>query len=99
MYLRCKRRFRDRKEYRDWNNVEAEHCAEGQDVQRLVLYLGEINDHQRERWCRVIEAFDEDLRQHTQLALFPVHREVPAHTQDYNVHVPPAAMQLHRLRQ
>jgi hypothetical protein len=28
-------------------------------VQRQVLYLGEINDSQRESWCRVIEAFDE----------------------------------------
>jgi hypothetical protein len=28
-------------------------------VQRPILYLGEINDGQREAWCRQIEAFDE----------------------------------------
>jgi hypothetical protein len=28
-------------------------------VQRQVLYLGEINDGQREAWCQLIEAFDE----------------------------------------
>jgi hypothetical protein len=33
-------------------------AAFGKIVQRRVLYLGEINDSQREAWCRVIEAFD-----------------------------------------
>jgi hypothetical protein len=28
-------------------------------VQRPILYLGEINDGQREAWCRQIEAFDD----------------------------------------
>jgi hypothetical protein len=35
-------------------------------VQRQVLYLGEINDSQRETWCRVIEAFDEDTQRRMQ---------------------------------
>jgi hypothetical protein len=30
-----------------------------------VLYLGEINDSQRESWCEVIEAFDEATGQTT----------------------------------
>jgi hypothetical protein len=38
---------------------------------------GEINDSQREAWCRVIEAFDEQTQQRTQLALFPAERELP----------------------
>ena len=29
----------------------------GKVVQRPVLYLGEINDSQRDAWCRVIEAW------------------------------------------
>jgi len=64
-----------------------------------VLYLGEINDSQREAWCRVIEAFDEDAQRHTQLALFPAHREVPEHAKGYGVKVRLEAMQLHRPRQ
>jgi transposase len=68
-------------------------------VQRHVLYLGEINDSQRESWCRVIEAFDEDQNKPTQLALFPAQREVPEHAKGYGVKVRLEAMQLHRARQ
>ena len=60
MFLRCNRRFKDGKEHRYWNIVESKRCAGGRVVQRQVLYLGEINDSQREAWCRVIEAFDEE---------------------------------------
>ena len=99
MYLRCNRRFKDGKEHCYWNIVEAKRCAEGRVVQRQVLYLGEINDSQREAWCRVIEAFDEDTQRRTQLALFPAHREVPEHARGYGVKVRLEAMQLHRPRQ
>ena len=68
-------------------------------VQRQVLYLGEINDSQREAWCRVVEAFDEDTQQRTQLALFPAQREVPEHAKAYGVQVRLEAMQLYRPRQ
>ena len=81
MYLRCNRRFKDGKEHCHWYIVEAKRCADGTVVQRQVLYLGEINDSQREGWCRVIEAFDEDTQQCTQIALFPAHREAPDHAQ------------------
>ncbi len=99
MYLRCNRRFKDGKEHCYWNIVEAKRCADGRVVQRQVLYLGEINDSQREAWCRVIEAFDEGTQRRTQLALFPAHREVPEHAQGYGVQVRLDAMQLHRPRQ
>jgi hypothetical protein len=59
MYLRCNRRIKDGKEHCYWNIVESKRCAGGRVVQRQVLYLGEINDSQREAWCRVVEAFDE----------------------------------------
>ena len=99
MYLRCNRRFKDGKEHCYWNIVEAKRCSDGRVVQRQVLYLGEINDSQREGWCRVIEAFDEDTQRHRQLALFPAEREVPEHAKGYGVKVRLDAIQLHRPRQ
>jgi len=99
MYLRCNRRIKDGKEHRYWNIVESKRCAGGKIVQRQVLYLGEINDSQREAWCEVIEAFDEGTHRATQLALFPAERVVPEHAKDYGVQVRLKAMQLHRPRQ
>jgi transposase len=99
MYLRCNRRVKDGKEHRYWNIVESKRCAGGKVVQRQVLYLGEINDSQRESWCRVIEAFDEKTQQRTQLALFPAEKELPEHAEGYGVQVRLEAMELHRPRQ
>jgi transposase len=99
MYLRCNRRLKDGKEHRYWNIVESKRCAGGNVVQRNVLYLGEINDSQREAWCEVIEAFDEGTKQPTQLALFPAERAVPDHARGYGVQVRLDRMQLHRPRQ
>ena len=99
MYLRCNRRIKDGKEHRYWNIVESKRCAGGKVVQRQVLYLGEINGSQREAWCRVIEAFDEQSQQRTQLALFPADGELPEHAQAYGVQVRLEAMELHRPRQ
>jgi hypothetical protein len=50
MYLRRNRRLKDGKEHFYWNVVESKRCAGGKVVQRQVLYLGEINDSQREAW-------------------------------------------------
>jgi transposase len=99
MYLRCNRRFKDGKEHRYWNIVESKRCAGGKVVQRQVLYLGEINDSQREAWCRVIEAFDEQSQQRTQLALFPAQGEVPEYARDYAIQVRLDRMELHWPRQ
>ena len=79
--------------------MDAKRCTDGRVVQRQVLYLGEINDSQREGWRRVIEAFDEDTQRHRQLALFPAGREVPEHAKAYGVQVQREAMELHRPRQ
>ena len=99
MYLRCNSRLKDGKQHRYWNIVESKRCAGGKVVQRQVLYLGEINDSQREAWCRVIEAFDEQTHQRTQLALFPAPEEVPEYARDYGVQVRLDRMELHRPRQ
>ncbi len=79
MFLRCNRRFKNGKEHRYWSIVESRRCVGGKVVQRPVLYLGEINDSQRESWCRVIEGFDEQRERTLPLALFPADRELPAH--------------------
>jgi transposase len=99
MYLRCNRRLKDGKQHCYWNIVESKRCAGGKVVQRQVLYLGEINDNQREAWCRVIEAFDEDTQQSRQLALFPADRALPDYARGLGVQVRLNAMQLHRPRQ
>jgi transposase len=99
MYLRCNRRLKDGKEHRYWNIVESKRCDGGRVVQRQVLYLGEINDSQREAWCRIIEAFDEEKQVSTQVALFPAHREVPDSVRGYGVQVRLEGMELHRPRQ
>lgn len=99
MYLRSTRRLKDGKEHRYWSIVESKRCAGGKVVQRPVLYLGEINDSQRESWFRVIDAFDEDSRGPRQVALFPAERAVPDHAQGYGVQVRLDQMQLHRPRQ
>jgi hypothetical protein len=99
MYLRCNRRLKDGKEHRYWNIVESKRCVGGKVVQRNLLYLGEINDSQREAWCEVIDAFDEGTQQSTQLALFPAERAVPDHARSYGVQVRLNEMQLHRPRQ
>jgi Transposase DDE domain len=99
MFLRFNRRRKDGKEHRYWNIVENKRCAGGKVVQRQVLYLGEINDGQREAWCQTIDAFDEESQRHRQLALFPADREVPACADGHGVQVWLDAMELHRPRQ
>jgi Transposase DDE domain len=99
MFLRFNRRFKDGKEHRYWNIVESRRCASGKVVQRQVLYLGEINDSQREAWCRLIEAFDEDEERYRQLALFAADRAIPEHAKAYGVQVRLDALTLRRPRQ
>ena len=47
----------------------------------------------------MIEAFDEEAQQPTQLALFPADRPLPEHAEDHGVQIRLGAMQLHRPRQ
>ncbi|MDA1069356.1 MAG: IS1634 family transposase, partial [Verrucomicrobia bacterium] len=99
MFLRYTRRKKDGKEHRYWSIVENRRCEGGKVVQRPVLYLGEINDSQREAWCRVIEGFDEDEGQPRQMALFSWDRSIPAHALDYGIGVRLRDFSLHRPRQ
>ena len=77
MFVRCKKRFKDGKEYRYWSVVENVRVRGGRVVQRHVLYLGEINDSQHAAWCRSIEVVEGKSRSR-QMALFPEDREAPA---------------------
>ncbi len=99
MFLKCNRRRKDGKEHRYWSIVESKRCRGGKFVQRHVLYLGEINDSQREAWCRVIEGFDEEKERTRPLALYPSDREVPEHAASYGAQVRLAEMELRRPRQ
>ena len=82
MYLKCNRRVKDGKEHRYWSIMENRRCAGGRMVQRPVLYLGEINDSQREAWIRSIEVFDEDHSRQDKLALFASDRPIPTSAVD-----------------
>jgi len=76
MFLRCTRRKKDGKEHRYWNVVENRRVSGGRVVQRQVLYLGEINDSQREAWRKTIEVFEDGSATPRTMALFPEDRAV-----------------------
>jgi transposase len=99
MFLKCHPRLKDGKEHRYWSIVENRRCGRGKIVQRQVLYLGEINDSQRQSWCRTIEVFDENRERTMPLALFPADRHLPNFAAGFAVQVRLKEMELHRPRQ
>jgi hypothetical protein len=76
MFLRCTNRKKDGKEHRYWSVVENHRVAGGRVVQRQVLYLGEINDCQREAWLRTIEVLEDGASSAKTMALFPDDRMI-----------------------
>jgi Transposase DDE domain len=74
MFLRCAKRKKDGKEHQYWNVVENRRVSGGRVVQRQVLYLGEINDSQREAWRKTIEVFEDGSSTPQTMALFPEDR-------------------------
>jgi transposase len=99
MYLKCHVRKKDGKEHRYWSILEKRRCAGGRTVDRQVLYLGEINDTQRQSWERCVDVFDTDQGQQRRLALYPEDRAVPEHAADYGVQVRLREFSLRRPRQ
>jgi hypothetical protein len=77
MFLRAKSRFKDGKLHRYWSIVESQRLRGGRVIQRQVLYLGEINDSQKQAWCKSIEVFDENNASTRQIAIFPDDRSAP----------------------
>jgi hypothetical protein len=77
MFLRAKTRRKDGKLHRYWSIVETQRTRSGRVVQRHVLYLGEINDSQKQAWCRSIEVLEEGSKAARQMAIFPADRLAP----------------------
>ena len=77
-FLQAHHRFKNGKDHCYWSIVEKVRSAQGDWVQRPILYLGEINDSQKAGWIKTIEVFDSDRQAFTQLALFPLQRPLPA---------------------
>ena len=98
MFLRHTKRWKDGKEHLYWSVVENRRRKGGRILQKTVLYLGEINDSQKEQWIRAIEVFDETLGSPRQLKLFSHRRPLPDCAPD-GVQVRLDRMELHRPRQ
>jgi hypothetical protein len=97
MFLREKSRVKDGKEHRYWSIVENHRLAGGRIVQRHVLYLGEINDSQREAWWRSIDILENGKETRT-VSLFPEDRPVQPTEHDV-IHVRVNQMRLEHPRQ
>jgi hypothetical protein len=98
MFLRCTKRNKDGKEHRYWNVVENRRVTGGRVVQRQVLYLGEINDSQRQAWRKTIEVFEDGAVSPRTMALFPDDRSVEIDDDDV-VQIRLKDLELHRPRQ
>ena len=96
--MRTHCRLKDGKEHRYWSIVENHRTAEGRVVQRQVLYLGEVNDSQKQSWCRTIEVLEEGRERARQVALFPEDRPVK-HAELEVIQVRLSELELHRPRQ
>lgn len=97
-FLQCHRRFKNGKDHCYWSIAEKVRTSRGW-VQRHLLYLGEINDSQKEAWTKVIDVFDTTSRQTRELALYPANCSVPEHATHYGVNVRLDQFELRRPRQ
>jgi transposase len=82
MFLRATTRKKDGKVHRYWSVVENRRVRGGGSVQKVLLYLGEINDSQHAGWCKAIETIE--AGKPVQMCLFPADRQPPkdvAHVQ------------------
>jgi hypothetical protein len=92
------RRIKDGKEHRYWSIVENHRLSDRRVVQRHVLYLGEINDSQREAWWRSIEILENGKDTPRTVSLFPEDRPIQSIDRDV-IHVRVNQMRLERPRQ
>ena len=77
MFLRSTKRKKDGKEHRYWSVVENVRHATGPVHQRMLLYLGELNDSQQAAWIKALEVFNADSGQTETRSLFPADRPPP----------------------
>ena len=97
MFLRSTNRWKDGKDHRYFSIVENRRLPGGKTAQRMVLYLGEINDQQQAAWRKTLEVFDEAEQRFTTMSLFPEDRELPADGVD-SVQVRLSGLELRRPR-
>jgi hypothetical protein len=98
MFLRCTNRKKDGKAHRYWSVVENRRVSSGKIVQRQVLYLGEINDSQRESWRKTVEVLEDGHTSAKTMALFPEDRPVEIND-EYVVQIRLKDVELRRPRQ
>ena len=98
MFLRFTKRKKNGKEHRYYSLVENRRVSNGRVVQRPMLYLGEINDSQREAWRKTIEIFEQGKARPRTVALFPEDRIGPVADADI-VRIRLNELSLHRPRQ
>jgi transposase len=98
MFLRFTTRKKNGKEHRYYSLVENRRLAGGRVIQRPVLYLGEINDHQQEAWRKTVEIFEEGQVRPRTVALFPEDRLGAVADPDI-VRIRLSELSLHRPRQ
>jgi len=98
MFLRCLNRRKNGKDHRYWSVVENRRVSKGRVIQRHVLYLGEINDRQKDAWRKTIEVFEEGVPTPRTMALFPEDRTVEVGDQRV-VQIRLKELQLRRPRQ
>jgi transposase len=97
-FLQCHRRFKNGKDHCYWSIAEKVRTHRGW-VQRHLLYLGEINDSQKEAWTKLTEVFDGQSELTRPLALYPAEGQVPEHAAEYGVQVRLKEFVLRRPRQ
>jgi len=97
MFLRYNSRKKDGKTHRYWSVVESRRVGQ-RVLQRPVVYLGEVNDSQREAWQQAISVFDEDSHCDRQIALYPGDKDLPVHAEGCGVRVRLDQMQLRNPR-
>ena len=74
MYLKTHKRKKNGKENEYYSIVEKRRVANGQYVQKTVLYLGEISDSQKKSWNKSIRVLNEQ-NQPVHKTLFALHDE------------------------
>ena len=74
MYLKTHQRKKNGKVNEYYSIVEKRKVANGNYVQKTVLYLGEISDSQKKSWNKSIKVLNED-NQPVQKTLFAFHDE------------------------
>src|SRR2546428_3281841 len=97
MFLRSTNRKKDGKDHRYFSIVENRRLPGNKTVQRMVLYLGEINDQQQAAWRKTLDVFDEGEQRYTTMSLFPEDREIPADALD-SMQVKLSGLELRRPR-